>query len=203
MVLPLFALATVLVGVLLSRHGMSALPSGGMNGRVLVLCFFAGIVIYAYRSILPWSGAFAVVAAIICLLLAKAPGQFPILMPIFAAYLTTYLGMLDPKRSVVIDSGDYSYGLYLYAGPIQQTVAFYLGAGATMLQNFAISLPIGIVFALFSWWCVEKPFMKVRRFLLARPAPPPAKSDVDKPKAARDELVPDPNGNFVVPIAKG
>lgn len=182
-VLPLFVVATAVVTSFNAWRGLDALPAGGMHGRVLVLCFFAGIVVHAYRDRLPWNRLAAAVAAVICLALTKAPGQLPALMPIFAAYLTTYLGMLNPKRTMIVTSGDYSYGLYLYSGPIQQTVALHLGAGATMLRNFAISLPIGILFALFSWWCVEKPFMKVRRLVQPRRAPPVTNAVGDGPLA--------------------
>jgi peptidoglycan/LPS O-acetylase OafA/YrhL len=41
-----------------------------------------------------------------------------------SAYVTIYLGLLNPSRNKIILSGDYSYGLYLYGFPIQQAIVF-------------------------------------------------------------------------------
>ena len=35
--------------------------------------------------------------------------------------------------------------------------------------NFAIAMPITVLFALFSWWMIEKPFLNLRKILLAKP----------------------------------
>ena len=70
---------------------------------------------------------------------------------------------------IIVDSGDYSYGVFLYHYPIEQTVQYFLGGDASWLKIVAISFPITILFALFSWWCIEKPFLKVRRFVLRGP----------------------------------
>lgn len=175
LILPLFA--TVTAGVLAWNlySGTDPAPPGGLNGRLLVLCFFAGIVIYGHRDRIPWNGWIAVGSALAAIIFTRL-GQTVYLTPLFAAYLTVYLGLLNPPRSVIIDSGDYSYGTYLYAGPIQQTVAHVLGASGTWALNVAISLPATVIFALFSWWVVEKPFLKVRRYLGANPAPAPVAS---------------------------
>lgn len=74
--------------------------------------------------------------------------------------------MLNPRRSIVISSGDYSYGIYLYAGPIQQSVVWALGPANSFLANAALSIPITAAFAMLSWHLVEKPFLKVKRYLV-------------------------------------
>lgn len=55
--------------------------------------------------------------------------------------------------------GDYSYGLYIFAFPIQQTAITYV-RGFWMI--FAISYPISLLMAIASWRYVEKPCLSLR-----------------------------------------
>ena len=65
--------------------------------------------------------------------------------------------------------GDLSYGIYIWAFPIQQTVTAMLGTAITWYWSIAISLPIAVLFALASWHIVEKPCQKFRRKHLLAP----------------------------------
>ena len=74
-----------------------------------------------------------------------------------SAYLTVYLGLLEPPRLKVITSGDYSYGVYLYGFPVQQAMVATLGAaGMHWYINFPVSLMIAAILAIGSWHLVEK-----------------------------------------------
>lgn len=64
--------------------------------------------------------------------------------------------------------GDFSYGVYIYAFPIQQTVALYCHTEDKPLLNAALSLLPTLVLAAVSWHLVEK------RFLLLKPRRRPA-----------------------------
>lgn len=56
--------------------------------------------------------------------------------------------------------GDLSYGLYLYAFPVQQLVlAFLPGVGLPVLLCTALTVPL----ALLSWHLVERPALRMRR----------------------------------------
>jgi peptidoglycan/LPS O-acetylase OafA/YrhL len=71
--------------------------------------------------------------------------------------VTVYLGLLEPPRSRLISSGDYSYGVYLYGFPVQQAVIATLGAaGLHWYINFPISLALAGLLAVASWHVVEK-----------------------------------------------
>ena len=60
-----------------------------------------------------------------------------------------FLGVRQPRRLWLVSTGDYSYGIYLYAFPIQQTVAAQL----TQLRyfHFAAALMLTRGFAALSW----------------------------------------------------
>jgi peptidoglycan/LPS O-acetylase OafA/YrhL len=175
LVIPIFLTATaLLVGWSLYKN-IDPAPAGGVSGRLLVLCFLAGVVLYAFKDRIPFNSGLAAVTFIIAIALVKHKyGSY--VTPILFGYVTIYVGLLNPKRTVIVNSGDYSYGIYLYSCPIQQTVALMLGAQLTFLSNVIVSLPIAVVFALFSWWCIEKPFLKIRSLVAAKPAPTPARA---------------------------
>ena len=161
----MFAACTVVVIGVLQYTGDTGIRPGGTYGRVLVLCFLAGTLLFRMRDHLPYSAPFAMAAAVLGMVLLRLEYLYCI-APLFVAYLTVWLGMLNPRRSIVISSGDYSYGIYLYAGPIQQSVVWALGPANSFLANAALSIPITAAFAMLSWHLVEKPFLKVKRYLV-------------------------------------
>ena len=83
-----------------------------------------------------------------------------------AAYLTVYLGLLNPRRTKFLLSGDYSYGMYLYGYPIQQSFTA-LGAWTySWWLNMAVTWPLAFGLAAFSWWFIEKPALSLKGALL-------------------------------------
>jgi peptidoglycan/LPS O-acetylase OafA/YrhL len=63
--------------------------------------------------------------------------------------------------------GDFSYGLYLYAFPVQQLVIDLWGVRGTAV-NFLIVLAITSVFAVLSWHLVERPALALKDRILRR-----------------------------------
>lgn len=57
--------------------------------------------------------------------------------------------------------GDYSYGMYVYAFPVQQTTMHFAG-DIGPYANMAIAFPITLIFAVASWYLVEKPALDRR-----------------------------------------
>ncbi len=62
--------------------------------------------------------------------------------------------------------GDYSYGVYIYAFPIQQLVA-YLGVTNPYL-NILYAFPLALICAFLSWIIIEKPSLGIARRFKAR-----------------------------------
>ena len=51
--------------------------------------------------------------------------------------------------------GDYSYGMYIYAFPVEQSFAsVYSGASPAVI--IVLSFPVTLLFAVLSWHCVEE-----------------------------------------------
>jgi peptidoglycan/LPS O-acetylase OafA/YrhL len=63
--------------------------------------------------------------------------------------------------------GDLSYGIYVYAFPVQQSVAaIWHGVGA--LEMFAIAFPVTYGLAFLSWRLIERPALAYKRVVAPR-----------------------------------
>jgi peptidoglycan/LPS O-acetylase OafA/YrhL len=131
-----------------------------VHGRALVIAFLAGVSVYLFRDRIPRSAALAAACAFASMLLLYSPlTQALAMWP--AAYLTVWLGLQDPPK---LAGGDYSYGVYLFAFPLQQTAAIFLPREWWI--NFAAALVLAFAYAAFSWHCVEKPCLDRKRIVV-------------------------------------
>lgn len=64
--------------------------------------------------------------------------------------------------------GDFSYGIYIYSFPVQQTVIWLTANALGLWSGMALSLAVTMVFAWASWRFVEQPALGWKRLL--RPA---------------------------------
>ena len=135
-----------------------------MGGNTLVMTFLTGVTAYKYRDKLPLSKLLFVLSLglTMCLFLLTGGDRFAA-VPV--TYITVYLGVLNPPRHKVLLSGDYSYGIYLYGLPIQQTIAWCGTAYQHWYWSLLLGVPATIATATVSWWCIEKPVL-ARRWLL-------------------------------------
>jgi peptidoglycan/LPS O-acetylase OafA/YrhL len=107
---------------------------GARNG----LLFFAGCALQLSRARIPlWLGAISVVA-------------FPFLGPL--ALPTAVTGLARPGKL----PADLSYGVYIYAFPVQQALALW------GLLNVLTAVAAVLPFAAASWFLVERPALKLK-----------------------------------------
>lgn len=135
-----------------------------VSGKLLVLCFLWGVALYRFRDKVVWSfWLFALAAATAFALNLYPNGDRFSHLPM--AYCTVYLGLLNPKRLKILFAGDFSYGLYLYGGPVQQAVAAFGSPVHEWWINLLISVPITSALAIASWYLIEKPTLAWRSHL--------------------------------------
>lgn len=133
--------------------------------------FFAGAAAYLLRDRLRLSrlGAWAALGAIVA---ACALGQW--FVPVFTvagAYLVLYLGAVPSRLAGWSERfGDLSYGTYIYAFPVQQTLVHLAGGSMAVWANAALAIPVTLMLAALSWRFVERPALTLKR-LRRRPAP--------------------------------
>lgn len=129
-----------------------ALPG---DGWVLLLSFCAGVSFYQFRDKIRlnfWLVLLALVAALACL---KYP-MYKYWMVVPATYLTVAVGLLNPRKSHLLETGDYSYGLFLYGYPLQQAVVALVPGAREWYVNLLVAIPLSLMFAIASWHLVEK-----------------------------------------------
>jgi peptidoglycan/LPS O-acetylase OafA/YrhL len=67
-----------------------------------------------------------------------------------------------PLGGALTRRGDFSYGLYLYAFPIQQALVATVGTPGGALGNFAIATVLAGGCAALSWYMIEKPALRAK-----------------------------------------
>jgi peptidoglycan/LPS O-acetylase OafA/YrhL len=144
----------------------------GPTGK-LVCFFLAGSITYVMRDRVPVSSILAVACvlyiAVFSVTMPESFGQhvgFAIGACIALPYLVAWLGIQPLPVPWPFKTGDYSYGVYLYAFPIQQTVVYLTGTRSPLVVMALSILPV-ILLATLSWHFVEKPTLKLRKFSLS------------------------------------
>jgi peptidoglycan/LPS O-acetylase OafA/YrhL len=65
--------------------------------------------------------------------------------------------------------GDLSYGIYLWAWPVQQILVMLFGKSLSVWQHMAVALPVTVACALASWHLVEKRALRLKPERIAPP----------------------------------
>lgn len=163
-------LLVCLIGILLYgtlRHAppehMLGMKWGDLHIAVqLGSLFAAGSLLYLARESVPLNLKGFVLA---CALMVASIGMSlefgNILFDMGLAYAVIYIGFLPLPLPGSGLGNDYSYGIYLYAFPMQQ-LTFELLGGSHFLRFMAISLCLTVACAIMSWFLVEKPALRLK-----------------------------------------
>ncbi|WP_458631458.1 acyltransferase family protein [Paenibacillus sp. CMAA1364] len=128
----------------------------------LTLFFLMGAVLYSYREKVELNRKWAWIC-LFTLVITMQLGHFKGAFLFFGSYLIIFVGYYGKgKFSKVSKYGDFSYGVYIYAFPIQQIVQWKLNNQSSPIINFMISTPIILIFAFLSWHLVEKQALKFK-----------------------------------------
>jgi len=129
--------------------------------------FLAGSMIYHVRERIPLSHVGGALAAVVSagLILGQA---FDVVGAIPFAYLMMYFSVVLPLARVGAVN-DISYGMYIYAFPLQLVLAVIVGSALPAWAFVLISIALTVPFAAASWFLVEKPAMRLKRLTRQRP----------------------------------
>jgi len=130
------------------------------NALKLYTCFIVGALFYMYRERLQFKAKGLIVITIIALLLLKY-GGYNILAPILISILCISLF----SKFKVKFKYDVSYGLYIYAFPIEQLVYKLWGTYLNIWGYLVITLLITSVMSFLSFILIEKPFLRLKNVL--------------------------------------
>lgn len=135
------------------------------NLRYFILYFYGGVAAYLLRDRLRINGL--VLLPLAALFVAALGTRFAELACcLLLGYATLWLATFSfgPLRTFTAQN-DYSYGIYILAGPLQQLVVSLLpdyGPTAVSLHALSIALPL----AVFSWELIERPAIGLRKPIL-------------------------------------
>lgn len=168
---PAFAV-TFLLGTTLSVIGLDfwsiadRAPAAVPLGRFF-MSFALGIAAYSFRAHVPL-GPHCLAALLALALSAHGTVLEKPCYILLTGYAALYIGSLNvPRASAWAGRTDLSYGLYLYAWPIQQLLSYQV-PGIGLAAHIVTSLVGAGLLAMLSWRYIERPALALKRSANAR-----------------------------------
>jgi peptidoglycan/LPS O-acetylase OafA/YrhL len=129
-----------------------------------VAFFYSGVALYRFRDRIPLGPVLYCAATAVFVLVSWATHSW-LLMPLWLAYSVAFLGY-HPRLVLerLSDGPDYSYGIYIYAYPVQQLLVLWLHPQSVPL-HVGLTLAFTLPLAMLSWHLVEAPALAVKRLL--------------------------------------
>jgi peptidoglycan/LPS O-acetylase OafA/YrhL len=173
----LIALCLALLLFVTPLSPLSNAPAGGTTGGNLTLIimlgatFLLGALAYSFRRRLQLS--WIVVVVLMALWIATWDGGWARATGVFAIGFTVLVFAFRTPAWLrrLTAPGDVSYGIYVYAFPVQQSVAA-IWPGIDPLLMFTVAFPVTYGLAFLSWRLVERPALALKRVVAPRPAEP-------------------------------
>ncbi len=133
-----------------------------INLLKFLIYFLAGCIYFVYRkNILINKRIFFF--SIILIIIGIQNNFYSLIAPFTLPYILFWLAFELPFNFNNFDKyGDLSYGMYIYAFPIQQSLAFYGLNKAGFTIYFILSMLLTIIPALLSYYLIEKPCLKLK-----------------------------------------
>ena len=130
----------------------------------LVMSFIAGGCFYLFKNSIPWNKNIAWIGVIlfICALFIS-----PLVVPalcIFWGYAVLYFANSGTLLLSFNRHPDISYGIYLYAWPINKILLWYFPMINLYLEILIVFL-LSIIAGIFSWYLIERPSLMAKFFL--------------------------------------
>lgn len=122
--------------------------------------FLAGALCFVNRDWIPVHSA-AMVALVLLAIVTHHTFLFPCTFGAALTYLSLWFAYV-PNFHFFNRFGDYSYGLYLWGFPVQQSVSAVIGVPVHPWVNFSISFLITLGLAIASWHLLERPALRLK-----------------------------------------
>jgi peptidoglycan/LPS O-acetylase OafA/YrhL len=141
---------------------MPQLPLNSTLSLAVAFCpaFVGGAIMYLARDKIPVKGVYALAGLVLMALSYWLWGECLIYQVGFI-YGVIYLGFAKIPLHHFTKYGDFSYGMYIYAWPIQQIFLQY-NKHVGFLTFLAVTSVIAFLCAVLSWFYVEKPALSYK-----------------------------------------
>ncbi len=134
---------------------------------VPIIGFVVGMLIYINRGEIDCKISYAIIAFILYIWL-KNHQWVHLIFAVTIGYVTLTLGFHQWLQLHISLPNDYSYGIYLYAFPVQQVITRTVSVQSPMLL-FVLTMLLTVPLAMISWHAVEKPALRLKRFFVPIP----------------------------------
>lgn len=136
--------------------------SEAVGSAYVVSAFAVGAAAYTWRDRVVLSTPAAVLVLAACAVTGLGPTSLRVVTWTLAAvYLSYWFAYALPRTGRLLTRfGDTSYGLYIWAFPVQQTVVMVAGNDADPWLVTGIATPVVWLLALASWRLVERPALR-------------------------------------------
>jgi len=134
--------------------------------RQIPLCgvyFMVGASLYQFNLNKHFNVSNVVLAVVLWLCLSREPQLFAMASWVVLPFVVLAFGLSRHTWLSRWHQRDYSYGIYIYAFPVQQTVVSFwpqMPLAAYLLSTFVITVALAAT----SWHFVEKPALKLKPF---------------------------------------
>jgi peptidoglycan/LPS O-acetylase OafA/YrhL len=125
------------------------------------LFFVIGAFFFVNRDYIPINTV-ALLVLTACVILFRNSEYGFFLYTLYISYFIFYIAFLEALNKFNPDKiGDLSYGVYIFAFPVQQVAANYI-TGISPVSMMAVTLPVVLCLAYFSWTFVERPALRLK-----------------------------------------
>lgn len=170
-------LALYAAGWALTQLGPIPFPERALTLQTLSLPFVLGMMGWIWRDRIVLSVWGMLALMLVWFGLRQTGLAFPALV-VFIAYATAWLAFVPGGLLRYYNRlGDYSYGIYIYAFPLQGLVVWLFGSLGPGLHILVVTFPV-IIVSVASWHLVEEPALRLlrRRHDPAAPSSNPSRS---------------------------
>jgi peptidoglycan/LPS O-acetylase OafA/YrhL len=136
-----------------------------------IVYFFSGILFYQHRKYIPRLRSLFFLSIFICVLSAWFFKGLMFTLPVFGAYTAFYFVFsLHIRLYRWAKYGDFSYGIYLFAWPIQQLLILFFEPYMNVWNLFSAATAGSLVLAVLSWNLIEKPSLRMKAGFVKKPS---------------------------------
>lgn len=126
----------------------------------LMLFFFAGSTWYLYKDKVTLNNKYFILASVLYVLSLKF-GFYAAIGPLAFTYVIFYLAAHFPIKSFD-KKADFSYGIYIYAFPVQQLLAQLGVQDSGVVVYTLLATVVTIPLAVMSYYLIERPALKLK-----------------------------------------
>lgn len=123
--------------------------------------FWAGAFLYHFNFKKYFSFETFTISFLVLIFVFQWGNIYSWLSYILIPFVVLSFGFSTSKYLEIFNKADYSYGLYIYAFPVQQTMV-YLYPTLSIYFHLIIGFIITIILASISWHFIEKPFLQLK-----------------------------------------